>query len=69
METAIATIKRRLRILPTPKYAKTKKIDKDMEPISPRRVLVKRSEKVKSRAAKSNIKNAGTAAKFPGSTK
>jgi len=66
---AIATIKSRLRIFPTPRYARIEKRDREVEIINPRRVLAKIKEKVKRSVVKKMMKNRGTTPKIPGSTK
>ena len=69
MQIAIATIKIRLRILPTPRYISIRKSVVAMVVTIPRRLLAKISEKVKRRQKKSKTKNRGIAAKEPGSIK
>jgi hypothetical protein len=56
-------------MFPTPKYARMKKNCMATEPIKPRLVLAKISEKVKRRATKKIIKNKNIAPKIPGSIK
>ena len=69
MQVPIATIKIKLRILPTPKYIRIKNMDKNMEAIKPRRLLAKRSENVKRSETKIVTKNRGITPNVPGSTK
>lgn len=69
MDIAIATIKTKLRIFPTPRYARTRKIDKDRDAISPRRDPTKTRENVKSKARNTSMKKSGTTPKVSGSTK
>lgn len=69
IHTAIATIRIRLRIFPTPRYIRIAKRDEAIEIISPRRELANIKEKVKSNATKKVTKNKGTAPKVLGSTK
>lgn len=69
MQIAIARIKIKLRILPTPRYKSMRNKDNEELAMSPRRELAKRSEKVNNKLTKINIKNKGTAPKISGSTK
>jgi hypothetical protein len=69
MEIAIARIKNKLIIFPTPRYARTKKREIDIAEISPLRVPAKRSEKVKSKVIKNKTKNRGIAKIVFGSIK
>ncbi len=69
MQIAIARIKTKLRMLPTPKYISSKNKVNDIEAISPRREFAKRREKVNSRLEKNKIKKTGTAPKLSGSIK
>lgn len=69
MQEVIASIKIRFSQLPTPKYLRIKKRDRDREVSKPRRELAKRREKAKRSATKRVIKNKGTTPKVPGSTK
>lgn len=55
--------------LPTPRYIRIKKIDKEREERSPLLELAKIKEKVKSSATKIVIKNRGITPKVFGSTK
>jgi len=59
----IATIRTRLRILPTPRYIRIRNKDRATEAINPRRELEKMREKVKRSAVKKVIKNNGTTPK------
>jgi hypothetical protein len=65
----IASIKIKLRILPTPKYNNIRNKDNEEAVISPRRELAKIKEKVKRRATKIVIKNKRITPNVPGSTK
>ncbi len=63
------TIKRRFRILPTPKYRRIKNIVAARDRVSPRLVLASRNERVKRREKNTKIKKPGIAPKAKGSTK
>jgi len=69
MHTAIATIKIRLRMLPTPKYIRRRKNVRAIAVTIPRRELAKIKEKVKRSAMNKPAKNRGTAPNVPGSMK
>jgi hypothetical protein len=58
----------RLRILPTPKYARIVKRVREIDVIRPRRELAKIREEVNSNAANKPTKNMGIAAKVSGAT-
>ena len=66
---AIATIKTRLRIFPTPKKARIAKNVRDKEAMSPRREAAKIREKVKRSAANKITKNRGITPNVLGSIK
>jgi hypothetical protein len=66
---AIATIRIKFKIFPIPKYARIKKIVKEIEAIKPLREPAKTRENVKRRVANKIIKNNKTAPKEAGSTK
>ncbi len=69
MLTAIATIKSRLRIFPTPKYIKARNRDREVDIINPRREFPKSRENVKRKLTKDRTKKRGTARNVSGSTK
>jgi len=69
IDSAIATIRIRLRILPTPKYIRRRKKLRAIVATTPRRLLAKISEKAKSRQKKARMKKSGITAKESGSTK
>ncbi len=66
---AMAMIKIKLRMFPTPKYLRIKNKDRDIEIRRPLREFAKRRDDVKSRAEKVSRKNKGTIKKVFGSTK
>lgn len=66
---AIATIKRKFNILPTPKKLSKKKKVKEIDPIKPRLVLANIKENVKRRVVKKRTKNIGITRNVSGSTK
>lgn len=69
MEMAIATIKKRFKILPTPKKLSKRKKVREMDPIKPRLVLANIKENVKRRVVKKRMKNTGIIKNVSGSTK
>jgi hypothetical protein len=69
IQVAIATIKIMLRILPTPKYTRIEKRDRDREMIRPRRELAKIKEKVKRRQKNIRTKKSRIVPKEHGSIK
>lgn len=69
MQVAIASIRLKLNQLPTPKYMRIEKRERDREIKKPLRELAKIKEKVKRRVTKNVIKNKGTTPKVLGSTK
>lgn len=69
MQIAIARIKTKLRMFPTPRYIKIKNRVKEIDAISPRREWAKSKEKVKRIVVKKVIKNKGITPKVSGSTK
>jgi hypothetical protein len=66
---AIATIRIRLRILPTPKNVRRRKKVMAIVATTPRRLFANISEKVKRRQKNANMKNRGIAANESGSMK
>jgi len=69
MQSAIATIRMRLRILPTPRYIRKRKKVRAIVARIPRLLLAKISEKVKRKQKKTKTKNRGITANESGSIK
>jgi hypothetical protein len=69
MQRAIATIRMRLRIFPTPKYIRVRKKVMAIVATIPRRLLANINEKVKRRQKNIRIKKKKIAPKEPGSIK
>jgi hypothetical protein len=69
MQVEIATIKMRLRILPTPRYVRSRKKVRAIVATIPRLLFAKINEKVKRRQKNIKTKRKGTAARESGSTK
>ena len=69
IQIAIATIRIKLRMLPTPRYIRRRKNDVATVATNPRRLLAKINEKVKRRQKNIKTKNKKITPKDPGSMK